>query len=467
MAQVTYVDGGASPQTGSNTTYTVTVPAATSGQSQGIKIGVNSGSTPTITPTQGANSFFPPTQSSAVRANPNLPNRSWDYVRQGPADAQTVTITFPSACVAKCKGYGTTGVLLDSKRNDTTEALETETIPATPTAQSGADGLCVTSIVSASQHRAFIQPSGYTKPYNVRSYATLPNGVIGGVAVALAHKAETGSTAAPGAWGANDPDYPSQDINAVGPNIYDAWAITTLTFVPAVSSTDATIVGAYQAVFLGAPESGAVDSITQTSATFRFTPKDASADSLQVFLATGTGALALYSTVAATATSAPIAGLTQGTAYRVAVRAIRGAVISASEEVSFTTQGAITPPAPSDVAVSNVTARGAFASWSLNSQNQSFLEVYVGPAGNLSLYGTLPANATNIQLTNLTPQTLYVIQVRVVAGDLYSPFSIATSFTTAADPIDPPAPPPAPPPGSPPSAVTKRIERNRKLMEHD
>ncbi len=142
----------------------------------------------------------------------------------------------------------------------------------------------------------------------------------------------------------------------------------------------------------------------------------------------------MIATLPATATSFLDTGLTPGDSYSYYVSAGNTVGSTASNTTSATTP--VPPLAVSDLQPADITTTGAVLSWSLNSSNDSGVQVWreVDGAGspfplNLALVTTLPAGSTSYLDSGLQPGTIY--EYEVYAIDLAGSSAVAeTGLTT-------------------------------------
>ncbi|KAM4642744.1 tenascin-X isoform 2-T2 [Discoglossus pictus] len=120
-----------------------------------------------------------------------------------------------------------------------------------------------------------------------------------------------------------------------------------------------------------------------------------------------------------------ISGLLPHTEYTASVQSTQGSKTSPPTSTSFTTSD----DTPRDLSASQITARSALLTWTApESLPDGYLLTYQTPEGQMQEITLLPTLSTFI-LTELTPLTLYRVQLRALHGR-GSSAPISTSFTT-------------------------------------
>ena len=138
--------------------------------------------------------------------------------------------------------------------------------------------------------------------------------------------------------------------------------------------------------------------------------------------------------IAADSNPFTVTGLTPETAYSAKVRSDMGdGNYSAwSNTVNFTTL--VAAPAPTNVAVSNVTNNAVTVSWVNNASNAENFNVQYKPATDEE-WQTTGATASPVTITGLSSATEYQLQVQAYCGeeDGLTEWTAAANFTTVAD----------------------------------
>jgi fibronectin type 3 domain-containing protein len=155
------------------------------------------------------------------------------------------------------------------------------------------------------------------------------------------------------------------------------------------------------------------------------------------------GTYALIATVGANVTKYYNTGLQSGTSYTYRVRAFSGVGDSPnSNEATATTDAALVPAAPSNLAATAVGQNRIDLTWADNSSGETGfrIERKAGPDGSFALIATVGANVTRYYSTGLQAGTAYTYRLR--AFNAVGESENSNEATAATDPE--PAPPAAP-----------------------
>ena len=137
----------------------------------------------------------------------------------------------------------------------------------------------------------------------------------------------------------------------------------------------------------------------------------------------------VWTTTGSTGTSHTVTGLTGGTNYTFAVRAVNP--VGAGTASSSASATALNPTLPAPVpAASSVTASGASVSWAAVANSSSYNLRYKKAAD--TDWTTATGATSPRSLSNLDALTAYQVQVKAIANSGYndSPWSASTGFTT-------------------------------------